>query len=149
MALYFGFTSCPDVCPTTLGHLRGALRDLGDEADKVQVAMVSIDPARDTPEVLNEYVGSFVDDYRAYRTEDPALLGTAEATFGVTATRQETSSESGYYTFDHTATVFVVDPSGTVVLEWPYGTSPSAMAGDLRRLLVGERPVAPEPEPEG
>lgn len=138
---FFGFTSCPDVCPTTLADLRSARGELGGAADRVDVAMVTIDPARDTAENLNAYLGHFFESWHALRTDDPAALQGAQDAFGVTAERTATSGS--YYAFDHTATVFVVDTAGRIVLQWPYGTEPDAMAADLGILL--DMPAARRP----
>lgn len=135
LLVYFGFTSCPDVCPTTLADLRSARRDLGSASDRIDVAMVTIDPARDTPANMNAYLGHFFESWHALYTEDPAVLQAAEEAFGVKAERTESSGS--FYAFDHTATVFVVDAAGRIVLQWPYGTEPDAMAADLGLLLDG------------
>ena len=82
LVVYFGYTNCPDVCPTTMADLRTALGDIGDDADRVDVAMVTVDPARDTP-VLTDYVQSFVPDAHAIATDDQAALQSVAAPFGV------------------------------------------------------------------
>lgn len=133
LIVYFGFTSCPDVCPTTLADLRTALVEVGERSDRVDVAMVTIDPARDRPEDLNAYLDHFFDHWHALHTDDQAALATAESAFGVQA--RKTKSSGDFYAFDHTATVFAVDPQGRLVLQWPYGTEPQAIADDLDRLL--------------
>lgn len=132
---YFGYTGCPDVCPTTLGDLKRARAGLAEEdRDRMQVAMVTVDPDRDTAEMLTSYLAHFFDDAHALRTDDPAQLAAAKAAFGVESRRNATS-DPGVFTFDHTATVFAVDETGHVVLEWPYGTTSSAIAADVSTLL--------------
>lgn len=74
LIVYFGYTSCPDVCPTTLADLRKAFGELGDDAARVEVAMATVDPARDTDEVITNYVQSFIPGAHGLRTEDDALL---------------------------------------------------------------------------
>ena len=131
--LYFGYTFCPDVCPATLVEIAGAMDILGEDADKVQVIMVSVDPERDTPEALGEYVAHF----------DPAFLGvtgTAEeiaalaTLYGIFYEKHEGTAASGYL-IDHTATVMVVDEDGALKLVWPFGTTAAEMAEDLEHMM--------------
>lgn len=128
---YFGYTSCPDVCPTTLSDLKKALRELGDDAERVDVAMATVDPDRDTAEVLTGYVQSFVPDAHALRTEDPDELRAAADAFGVSYS--VTTDGAGEVKVAHSAAMYVVDASGTVVLTWPFGVK----ADDLRLDLAG------------
>lgn len=144
LLVFFGFTSCPDVCPTTLAALRTAterVRELlgPQEADRVEVAMVTVDPSRDTPDKLNAYIGSFLSSWHALRTDDPDTLAAATTPFGVTATRRPTS-DPAYYTVDHTATLFVVDDRGRVVLDLPFGSTPAQITDDLVRVLTSGPP---------
>jgi protein SCO1/2 len=129
----FGYTSCPDVCPATLGNLRIALQRVGNDAAHVSVAFVTVDPGRDTPEVLSAYLGSFLTRFHAVRTEVPAELAAAEEAF--LASSSVTTSADGRVEVTHTGTAYVVDPSGTVILEWPFGVTSDAMADDLSILL--------------
>lgn len=130
---YFGYTSCPDVCPTTLAALRNALRDLGDDADRVDVAMATIDPARDTGEVLTGYVQSFIPGAHALRTDDATELRTASDVFGVSFGVE--TNESGEVEVSHSGSMYVVDDRGLVVLTWPFGVTSSDIEGDLETLL--------------
>ncbi len=134
LLVYFGFTSCPDICPTTLSDLGRTVQKLpAGERDRVDVAMVTVDPDRDTGSVLTSYLDTFVDGGGvALRTTDPTQLQSAQDAFRVVANR---IPEGDTYTFEHTAVTYVVDEHGTVVVEWPFGTSPDAMARDLRILL--------------
>lgn len=134
LVVYFGFTSCPDICPTTLSDTGRALQELdAADRDRVAVAMVTFDPERDTGEVLTSYLETFVaGGGHALRTVDPALQQAAQDAFNVVVRR---ISEGSTYTFDHTAVSYVVDDRGTVVVEWPFGTSPDAMRRDLEILL--------------
>jgi protein SCO1 len=133
LAVYFGYTSCPDLCPTTLSDLRKALKQLGDDARRIDTAFVTVDPQRDTPEVLDMYLSSFLTRYHALRTEDPAALRAAEEPFLASSTI--TPRADGTYDVSHTAVTALVDKNGTVVLEWPFGVSPETMANDLAILL--------------
>lgn len=130
---YFGYTSCPDVCPTTLSDLRSALRDLGDDAARVDLAMVTVDPGRDTDEVLTGYVQSFVDGAHALRTDDADVLRAAADAFGVSY--EVTEAADGTVEVAHSAAMYVVDASGTVTLTWPFGVKADDLRLDLAALL--------------
>jgi protein SCO1/2 len=131
----FGYTNCPDVCPTTLTDIRKA-KDLlePDESDRVDVAFGTVDPGRDTAEVMAAYLGSFVEGGHPLRTEDPAELQAAEDALSITSTVQE--DEDGTVEVAHSAKSFVIDEDGRVVVEWAFGTGAEAMASDLRLLLA-------------
>lgn len=131
--VYFGYTHCPDLCPTTLADLRKALRELGPDAARIETAFVTVDPQRDTASVLPSYLSSFVDGGHAIRVDDPAALQAAEDAFLASSTI--TPLEDGTYSVSHTAFSSIVDDTGTVVAEWPFGISPDSMASDLRILL--------------
>lgn len=137
LLVYFGYTNCPDVCPTTLSEVKRIRRDLGEDAGRVEVAMVTVDPARDTAEVLTGYLGHFFDDAHALRTDDPAVLAAATAAVGGTVTTRPTT-DAEHYTVDHVATLFAVDPSGVVVAEWPFGTPATSIEQELRNVLDEE-----------
>jgi protein SCO1 len=131
--LYFGYTVCPDVCPTTLAEVHKALDLLGDEADKVTLIMVSVDPERDTPEVLAEYLPHF--DSRFV-----GLVGSPEQTleiatnYGIHYERRDSDSALGYLV-DHTATLTLIDRDGHARLIFPYGTKAEELAEDIRYVL--------------
>lgn len=131
---YFGYTSCPDVCPTTLAYLRSATTALG-AGDRVSVAMATVDPDRDTPERLTGYLRSFADDVHALRTTDRAQLQAAEDRFG--AQSQVDVTPDGKVEVQHTGTAYVIDDQGRVLVEWPFGVSAEDMQNDLRILLDG------------
>ena len=131
----FGFTHCPDVCPTTLAELARAVAALGADAGQVQVLFVTLDPKRDTPELLAQYVPAFHPGFLALR-------GDAEATARVTKDFHVYASERpgkapGEYTIDHSAQVFVFDRNGKMRLVWAPNTPAADMASDLRILLTG------------
>lgn len=134
LVVYFGFTNCPDVCPTTMADLRAALADLGEDAERVDVAMVTVDPERDTP-VLTEYVQSFVADAHAIATDDQSALQSVAGPFGVSyevRTRPDGEIEVGHSSF-----LFAVDDAGALVVTWPFGTSADDIGADLDQLLAG------------
>jgi len=136
LLVYFGFTSCPDICPTTLSDIGRAVKEMpATERGRVDVAMVTVDPDRDTGAVLTSYLDTFVKGGGiALRTTDPVRQQAAQDAFRVVAERIPEGDDG--YTFEHTAVTYVVDDSGTVVLEWPFGISPTAMARDLEILLA-------------
>lgn len=139
LLVFFGFTSCPDVCPTTLADLRTAIEDLpAGSRERVEVAMVSVDPSRDTPEVLTTYVQGFVPGAHALRTEDPAELRAAANAFG--ADYFVTTDASGSPEVTHTAWVYVVDDRGRLRVQWSFGTPSADMTSDLG-LLLGQQPT--------
>jgi protein SCO1 len=134
LVVYFGFTNCPDLCPTTLAEVRAAVRrlDPGDR-ERVSVAMVTVDPERDTPEILARYLASFTDRPVPLRTEDPQVLAAAEGAF--LANSEIVVDEAGKVEVAHTTATYVVDSSGTVIVEWPFGLDAESMAHDLGVLL--------------
>lgn len=132
LVVYFGYTHCPDICPTTMADLAQALDDLGDDADGVDVAMVTVDPERDT-EVLSEYVKGFVADGHALATDDGATLRSVAEAFGVTY--HVRTAPDGDVEVSHSSYLFGVDATGTLVITWPFGTAADDLAADLDALL--------------
>ena len=132
--VYFGYTSCPDVCPTTMVDLKRALADLPeDERDRVEVLMVTVDPDRDVDEKLDAYVTTFVPDGAAARFTDPEGLAAAAEVFGVQYS-VETDAE-GEIEVGHSGDLYAVDDNGDVVLQWPFGTSTADLTSDISSLL--------------
>ncbi len=134
VVVFFGYTQCPDVCPTTMAELAQVKKSLGADGDKIQGIFVTVDPERDTPEVLKNYMASF----------DPSfvgLRGTAEETAAVAKDfkvfyAQVPGKTAGSYTVDHTAGSYVFDPAGRVRLFVRYGSGADALASDLKALLA-------------
>jgi protein SCO1 len=133
--VFFGFTQCPDVCPTALAELAEAKKSLGPEGAKVQGVFVSVDPERDTPEVIGPYVANFGADFVALRGSLEATQAAAKE-FKVFFAKVPGKSE-GSYTIDHTAGLYVFDPQGRVRLFMRHGGGAEAMAHDLKLLLGG------------
>ncbi len=133
LVVYFGYTTCPDVCPTTLADLHHALEKLGPEASRVGLAFVTVDRQRDTPEQLVPYVTTFVAGGHALRPASDAQLASAEHAFGASSTI--TRGADGSEEVSHSAVGYLVDERGVVVDEWDFGTSSDAMAHDLRALI--------------
>ncbi len=133
LVVYFGFTNCPDICPTSLAELRAALQRIGDDAERVDLAMITVDPERDTAEVLNGYVGSFVERYHVLRPSSPEELETVENAF--LASSSVTKAADGRVEVSHTATTYVVDENGVVQVELPFGHGVDNLVNDLQVLL--------------
>lgn len=133
IVLYFGYTFCPDVCPTTLTKLADAVAILGDKADDVQVIMVSLDPERDTPEMLAEYVEHFHPDFMGV-TGDPAAVDRVATVYGVYYEKEEGTPATGYL-INHTATVMVVDRDGYLKLVLPFEGTAEQIAADIDFFL--------------
>lgn len=134
--IYFGYTFCPDICPTTMSDISVALNDLpADQAERVTVGMVSVDPDRDTPDVLTAYLGHFFDRSMSLRTEDPDALAAAAKAFGVRYEVADHEPGADEYEVSHTGVTYVVDDSGTVVVEWPFGFGSDDMVADLKAIL--------------
>ncbi|REJ74818.1 MAG: SCO family protein [Acidobacteria bacterium] len=134
--VFFGFTSCPDVCPITLGNLDRAREVLGDNADRVAVVFASVDPPRDTLDQIGRYVRAFDAEAYGVRLDEQQLARTVES-FGLVVEAQPPfdPEKPDNYTVDHTATLFLVDGEGRVVLTYPAYTDPALIAGDLHQLI--------------
>lgn len=133
LLVYFGYTSCPDVCPTTLADVRSALEDLGDDAQYVDLAMITVDPDRDDAERLTGYVQSFVPDSHALRTEDADELWNVAQPFG--AFYEVETSDDGTIEVGHTAFLYGIDDAGLLQLQWAFGTEPEDLRSDFALLL--------------
>lgn len=128
--LYFGYTFCPDVCPLTLAELGRAMRLLPEEkAANIQMLMVTVDPARDTPERLAQYVPAFYPTFIGLSGSEEEIANAATP-LGIFYERHEVEGASGYL-MDHTASVTLLDDQGRVRLIWPFETSAEFMAEDL------------------
>lgn len=133
--IYFGYMSCPDVCPTTLAEVKKAFGQLSStDLSKVSLAMTTIDPGRDTGPNLTSYVQGFIPNGHALRTEDQTMLTTVATAFGATY-KVETAS-TGEIQVTHSAAMYVVDANGNIVLTWPYGIKATGIADDIRILLA-------------
>lgn len=131
VVLFFGFTQCPDVCPTTLVELSQVMKQLGADADRVQVLFVTVDPERDTPELLAQYVPAF----------DPRFLGLTGSPEDIASVAREFRAfyqkvpTASTYTVDHFAGKYVFDTNGRLRLFMRYGATTDAITHDLRLLL--------------
>jgi protein SCO1/2 len=132
--MFFGYTSCPDVCPTTLAEARRVLEGLGDEADQVKFVFITVDPERDTPEVLGTYVSAF----------HPSIVGLTGSTdelaalrqdYGIFAEKEKLEGSAAGYIVSHTARVFLVDAEGRLKLSYSFGTPPEDILEDIHHIL--------------
>lgn len=136
VVLFFGYTQCPDVCPTTLSAMRDALGQLGDDAKRVQVLFVTVDPARDTPALLAQYVPSFHPGFLGL-TGDEAAIATAAKEFRVFYGKQAPNAAGGY-SVDHSTGSYGFDPQGRLRILIRHGEAPANIAADLKLLLAGK-----------
>lgn len=133
IVLFFGYTQCPDVCPTTLSELAQVKKSLGPDGDRVQGVFVTIDPERDTPAVLKSYVASFDPSFVALRGSVEQTAAAAKE-FKVFYAKVD-GKTPGSYTMDHTAASYVIDATGKLRLFIRYGSGSPALAADLKTLL--------------
>ncbi|WP_124553617.1 SCO family protein [Methylophilus methylotrophus] len=133
VVLFFGYTHCPDVCPTTMSDLKQTMKLLGDKADDVQVLFVTVDPERDTQEVLAQFVPGFDPRFIGLRgTVEEVAANLSE--YKVYAAKVSEPGKSGY-TMDHSAGLYVFDKTGAPRIYLGYGEKPENIAHDLRLLL--------------
>ncbi|GAB4541998.1 MAG: SCO family protein [Anaerolineae bacterium] len=131
--LFFGYTSCPDVCPTTLAEARRILQGLEDDVERVTFLFITVDPERDTPEVLATYTGAFHPAIIGL-TGTPAELEAVRQAYGVFAEKEVLEGAAAGYIVNHTARVFLVDAEGRLRLSYSFGTSPEDILADIRHL---------------
>jgi protein SCO1/2 len=136
VVMFFGYTQCPDICPTTLAAMRDTLKLLGPDAARVQVLFVTIDPARDTQQVLAQYVPWFDPSFLGLRGDEAATAAVAKD-FKVFYAKVP-GKEPGSYSMDHSAASYVFDPQGRLRLTIRHGEAPERIAADLRQLLAGK-----------
>ena len=132
--LSFGYTFCPDVCPTTLVELSQVLARLGDAAKRVRVAFVTLDPERDTPERLSLYTKAFDPTFIGL-TGSAEQLARVRTMYGVIAEKDTATGTSAGYLIEHPAYTYVIDPAGQLRLLFPFGMSIEEMADDIKQLL--------------
>ncbi|NMG41512.1 SCO family protein [Chelativorans sp. ZYF759] len=130
-AVFFGFTYCPDVCPTTLFELDGWLNELGPEGENIRAYFVSVDPERDSPEVLGRYIANVTDKVTGITGEAEDVAQMARS-FGIYV--RKVDLENGDYTIDHTASILMIDSTGDFAGTIAYGENPDNAMAKLRRL---------------
>ncbi len=133
VVLFFGYTHCPEICPTTLADLAQVMHLLGKDVERVQVLFVTLDPERDSPELLEKFVPSFDPSFLGLYGDEQATKQAANA-FGVNYVKQD--DKHGGYTLDHTAGMYLLGTRGKPLLLAPYGQSAEQLAQDIRLLLA-------------
>ncbi len=134
VVVFFGYTQCPDVCPTTMTELSEIRKILGKDGDRLQGVLITVDPQRDTPEVLKAYVGNFDPSFVALRPASPEQLAAVAKDFKVYYKRSDGRTETSY-TMDHSAGSYIYDTKGQLRLYTRYGMGVQPLAGDIRQLL--------------
>jgi protein SCO1/2 len=134
VALSFGYTFCPDVCPTTLAELVQVKARLGADAARLRIVFVTVDPERDTPARLQEYARAFSHRFTPL-TGPPDRLAQARQAYGVVAEKRVVPGTAAAYLIDHSALVYVIDPQGRLRLTFPFGLSIDDMTHDIKLLL--------------
>jgi protein SCO1 len=130
--VFFGFTHCPDICPTTLFEMSQVMKALGPDADRTGALFITVDPERDTPTVMKDYLSNF-DPHLRGLTGSRAAIDAAIKAYRVYA--KKVPLQNGDYTMDHTAVVYLMDKDGTFVAPFDVSRTPEAEAADLRRYL--------------
>jgi protein SCO1/2 len=130
--VFFGFTHCPDVCPTTLFDISEIMRDLGNDADRTAALFITVDPQRDTPAAMKEYMTSFDPHVRSLTGDETTLAAVAKA---YRVIYRKVPLEDGDYTMDHTAIVYLMDKEGRFVAPFSMRRTAEAAAADLRKQL--------------
>ena len=134
MLVFFGFTHCPDICPAELQVIAEALDKLGDKAAKVVPIFITVDPERDDPKTMGEYVKSFGPNFVGL-TGSPDAIAAAAKAYRVAYTKAENTASPENYNVDHSALVYLMDPNGQYLAHFPYGTGAQEMAEKLDRFL--------------
>ena len=134
VVMFFGYTQCPDVCPTTLTEMQQVMTLLGPQSDKVQVLFVTVDPERDTAEILKQYVPAFDPRFLGLRPADEAALEKVTKDFKIYY-KKVPGTKPGSYTMDHTAGSYAFDPEGRLRLYIKHAQGPETLAHDLKELL--------------
>jgi protein SCO1/2 len=134
VVMFFGYTQCPDVCPTTLTEMQQVMTLMGSQADKVQVLFVTVDPERDTAAILKQYVPAFDARFLGLRPVDQAALEQVTKDFKIYY-KKVPGSQAGSYTMDHTAGSYAFDPEGRLRLYIKHAQGPETLAHDLKELL--------------
>ena len=136
VTLFFGFTRCPDVCPTTLAEMRDVLGKLGEDAKRVQVIFVTVDPERDTEALLAKYITAFDPSFIGLRGDAAQTAAVAKEFKVFFEKRAGTTPDS--YTIDHTAGTYVIDPHGRLRLFVRHAQNPDPLVSDLKLILAGK-----------
>jgi protein SCO1/2 len=138
--VYFGYMTCPDVCPATLADILRAYREVGEPSEDIEVLFITIDPERDTLERLEAYTSAFHEDFIGLRPSSQEQLDALMQNFGVVAERREVDSALEYL-MDHSATVFMVSPDGRLLAQYPFGVPYTEIAHDVQVMMDYSAPT--------
>jgi protein SCO1 len=133
LLLYFGYTRCPDACPTALNSIAEALDQLGSTRDKIQPVFVTLDPERDTPDVLKDYTSAFRAGILGL-TGSPAQIAAVAKEYRITY-QKHMEPQGGDYTVDHTSIIFLIDPKGRPASLFSHETPPERLARDIKAAM--------------
>jgi protein SCO1/2 len=136
VVVFFGFTQCPDVCPTTMAEVGSVKKALGADGDKLQAIFITIDPERDTAAVLKAYVANFDPSFVGLRPASAEALADAAKAFKIYYKKVD-GKTAGSYTMDHTAASYVFDTKGRIRLFTRYGSGADKLTEDVKQLLAG------------
>ena len=136
VVMFFGYTQCPDVCPTTMAEMKSVMQQLGPDAKRVQVLFVTVDPARDTPQLLAQYVPAFDPSFLGLYADEKTIAALAKD-FKVFYAKQP-GSTPGNYSVDHSTGSYAFDPQGKLRLLLRHGETPANVTADLKLLLAGK-----------
>jgi protein SCO1/2 len=136
VVVFFGYTQCPDVCPTTMAELAQVKKALGAEGEKLQGVFITIDPERDTPALLKAYLAAFDKSFVALRGDADETRAVAKEFKAFYA--KAPGKEPGSYSMDHTAASYIFDPQGRLRIFEKYGSGPQALQDDVKVLLAGQ-----------
>jgi protein SCO1/2 len=131
--VYFGYTFCPDVCPLTMWDVKKALAGL-ESRDKVKVIFISVDPERDTPQALGQYLSGFDSNYIGL-TDEMENIEQVMKPFGAFAEKEEVANSAAQYLVSHTARLYLINPEQELLLMYPFGFEPDDLRSDLSHLL--------------
>ena len=137
VVMFFGYTQCPDVCPTSMSELVAVKKQLGVDGNKVQALFVTLDPERDTPDVLRTYMANFDASFVGLHAATPEKLAVVAKDYKVYYKKVEGKSASSY-TMDHSAGMYIYDTQGRLRLYTRYGSGSAAVAADIKLLLQGK-----------
>lgn len=132
--IYFGYTTCPDLCPTTLSDFSYVKDQLGDDAERVKFLFVTVDPERDTADRINQYLAFFDPEFVGLYGSETEIESVKSA-YGVVSEKVEYPDSATGYLVDHTSLVYVIDTDGNLRLTYPYGFDPDLIVEDVEHLL--------------
>ncbi|TJW06726.1 MAG: SCO family protein [Mesorhizobium sp.] len=135
LLVFFGYTSCPDVCPATLSEIAVAIEELGPDAAKLQPIFITVDPERDTPEVMGKYTGA-IDPRIVGLTGSPQQIAAVAQGYGAYSARHKTEAGAENYVVDHSPYIYIMDPQGKFVRGLDFDTPASLIADTLRKIMA-------------